>query len=354
MSKKVFALLLAGAFVLAGILAGCAKQDKQGQGEQQTTSKPPAQIQNVKFLSGPTGTTWYAQASAFSGIASKNLGMTVDVLTGSAISNVIQVENGKADIGLTFSSYLPAMAGGKVVAKIGETEYFKEPLKNVRTLCYTTTAAYVLLVDADSPYETVEDLKGKPVKYVTYPSGFTARYVPEKILEAHGITHKSIEDAKGKVIIVGKYEEACDLLAKGQADVIAYTMALNAQSSALSELEAQKEFKILKLNEDAIADLVKEIPVSIDTVPKGLHKSIKEDTKVLADVTTWVVRKDIPEDTVDKILSCLLENMDAMAQVGNSEFKGFTAKDLARLYGKGKQLPLHPGAEKFYKEKGAI
>jgi TRAP transporter TAXI family solute receptor len=311
-------------------------------------------LTNVKFLSGPTGTTWYSQAAAFAGLASNNLKMSVDVMTGSAISNVIQIENGKAAMGLTFSSYLPAMAEGKVVATVGKAEYFKEPLKNVRILSYTTTAAYVLLVDAKSPYKKISDLKGKAIRYITYPSGFTARYVPERMLEAHGITYEDIQKAGGKVDYVGKYQEACDILAKKQADVIAYTMAVNAQSAALSELESQGEFRILELDDAAAEKTLAELPLVLTTVKKGLQKSIKEDTKVLADTTTWVVGADVPDETVTAILDTMLKNMDTMAQVGNIEFKGFTAKDLSRLYGKGSQIPLHPAALKFYKDKGAI
>jgi len=311
-------------------------------------------LKNVKFLSGPTGTTWYSQVAAFSGIASNKLGMNVDAMTGSAISNVIQIEKGKAALGLTFSSYLPAMATGKVVATIGKDEYFKEPLKKARVLCYTTTAAYVLLVDAKSPYKKISDLKGKKITYVTYPSGFTARYVPEQMLEASGITYDSIKKAGGKVDIVGKYQEACDLLSKGQADVIAYVMATNSQAAALVELESQKKFRILALDPKVTEEVLKEIPLILTTVKKGLHVSITEDTKVLADVTVWMVSADVPDETVTVMLDGLVKNMDTMAQVGNIEFKGMTAKDLSRLYGKGKQPPMHPAALKYYKAARAI
>jgi len=118
-------------------------------------------LKSMKFLSGPTGTTWYSQVAAFSGISSNKLGINVDAMTGSAISNVIQIERGKAPLGLTFASYLPAMSTGKVVATVGKTEYFKQPLQKARVLCYTTTAAYVLLVDAKSPYKKKSDPKGK-------------------------------------------------------------------------------------------------------------------------------------------------------------------------------------------------
>lgn len=347
--KRIILLIIVLAF--ASLAAGCGGGGEGGAGGEGGEN---AQLKNVKFLSGPTGTTWYSQASAFAGIASKDLGMTVDVLTGSAISNAIQIENGKADVGLTFSSYLPAMAKGDVVAKIGEDEYFSAPVTNVNTLFNSTTAAYVFLVSADSPYKSVTDLKGANIRYVTYPVGFTARYASEKILEAHGITYDDIEAAGGQVDVVGKYKEACDLLAKGQADVIAYTMAVNAQSAALAELESQNEFRILTLDSEAAAKVTNDIPLVLETIPAGLHTSIKEDVEVLADITTWIVRADLDDETVTEILESVLANMETMAQVGNSEFKGFTAENLSRLYGKGEQIPFHPAAVKFFKEKGAI
>lgn len=311
-------------------------------------------IKSAKFLSGPTGTTWYAQVAAFSGIAKNKLGMNVDVLTGSAISNPIQVERGKAQLALTFSSILPHMAKGIVVTKIGSEEYFKEPLKKTNILCYTTTAAPVLIVDANSPYRKISDLKGKKIRFITYPPGFNARIVPDEILEAHGITHESIKQAGGKIDIVSKYAEACDLLAKGQADVISYIMAINAPAANLQELEAQKKFRILELDFNAVAKVIKEMPLMVTTVKKGLHKSIEKDTTVLGDITTWLVSADLSADSVTAILDTLVKNMDTMAQVGNSEFQGFTAKELARVYGKGTQLPLHPAALKFFKDHKAI
>jgi len=311
-------------------------------------------LKNTKFLSGPTGTTWYAQAAAFSGIAKNKLGMNVDVLTGSAISNPIQIERGKVQLALTFSSVLPFMAKGVVVTTIGSEAYFKEPLKKTSILCYTTTAAPVLIVDASSPYHKISDLKGKKIRFITYPPGFNARIVPDEILQAHGITHESIKQAGGKIDIVSKYAEACDLLAKGHADVISYIMAINAPAANLQELEAQKKFRILELDFKAVSQILKEMPLMVTTVKKGLHKSIEKDTTVLGDITTWIVPSDLPAETATAILDTLVKNMDTMAQVGNSEFKGFTAKELSRLYGKGTQLPLHPAALKFYKDHKAI
>ncbi len=338
MVKRFFLTVLAGALISAGMAAPSGADV----------------LKNIKFLSGPTGTTWYSQAAAFAGIASKDLGMTVDVMTGSAISNVILIEQGKALLGLTFSSYLPAMAKGEVVAKIGKKDYFDKPMEKCCTLMNATTAGYVFLVEADSPFQTIGDLKAKNIKIATYPAGFTARFMTDRMLEAHGSSLDVIEKSGGKVYIVRKYSEACDLLAKGQVDVIAYTMAVNTQSAALSELESQKAFKILKLDQKGKDVLMDELPLLLRTVPKGLQKSITEDVEVLADTTIWLISRDVSDETVRAMLDSILKNMETMAQVGNSEFQGFTVKDMIRIYGKGKQIPLHPAAKKFYEEKGAI
>ena len=340
-------ILISASLLMIGCSGGNSDNGNNSSGNNSSGEKT-----NFIFLSGPTGTTWYSQASALPGILATEYNWKVDVRPGSAISNVIMLEQGKADIGLTFTSFLGAMAKGKVVATQGENEYFKEPIKNAQQMFHSTTAAYVLLVDAKSPYKSINDLKGKGFRYVSYPSGFTAKYVPDKILEVHGITYDSIEKNGGKIITVSKYQEAVDLLAKGQVDVAAYTMAVNAQSAALSELESQREFRMLELDPASIPEVQKEIPVDPVTIPAGLQKSIKEDTVQLADVTVWLANGQIPAETIEKICDAVLKNMDVMAEVGNSEFKGFDAKQMSRMAGVGEQIPFHPGAVKFFEKNG--
>ncbi|NLG32187.1 MAG: PhnD/SsuA/transferrin family substrate-binding protein, partial [Syntrophomonadaceae bacterium] len=235
-------LILLFAFTLSGC-GGSSGGSSNDSGQKDNTGTQAGEKTNFVFLSGPTGTTWYSQASALPAIVSKEYDWKVDVRPGSAISNVIMVEEGKADLGLTYSSFLGAMARGEIVAQQGDNEYFKEPLKSTMQLFNSTTGAYYLLVDANSPYHTISDLKGKPIKYVTYPAGFTAKFVPERMLELHGIQLSDFEKAGGKVITVSKYQEACDLLAKGQVDCIAYVAAANSQVAALTELESQREFR---------------------------------------------------------------------------------------------------------------
>lgn len=342
--------------VLAALLPMCVSQETGAPKTSETPKTPGTELSpiTIRIKSGPTGTTWYSQASALAGIIEREIpGSSVTVETGSAISNIVLVEEGKTDVGFTFASLLPATVKGEVIAEVGGKKYFEEPTENVRVLCYTSTASYVLITTADKGWKSVEDLKGKPIRFVTYPHGFVARYMGDKILEAHGITHDDIKSWGGQVIIVNKYREAVDLLAKGQADVIVYTMASYAQSPALTELEAQKEFTILKLSDSAIEKLTSEMPVFIMTVKKGLHKSIKEDINVISDVTTYLVPKNMPEETAYTLVKMIVEHRGEIAKV-QKEWASFEPKDFVRMYGKAEQPPLHPGAMKYFKEIGVL
>ncbi|MGI6412646.1 MAG: TAXI family TRAP transporter solute-binding subunit [Syntrophomonadaceae bacterium] len=358
--NKLVLILLT--LLLALTLSGCGSAGDSG-GSSSDTEKPQAdngsetptpagEKTNFVFLSGPTGTTWYSQASALPNIVSKEYGWTVDVRPGSAISNIIMLDQKKADLGLTFSCFLSAMVDGKIVAVQGDNEYFREPVTSVRQLFNTTSAGYYLLVDAKSKYHNISDLKGEPIRYVTYPAGFTAKYVPEYMLQAHGVPVEDMEKAGGKIITVSKYQEALDLLAKGQADCIGMTGPTNSAQAGLSELESQREFRILELDEEVIPEILKEIPLSVITIPAGLQKSIKKDTVVLADITIWLCHKDMPEETAEKLCDAILKNMDTMAEIANSEFQGFGAKELSRMAGIGNQPPYHPGAVKFFAKHG--
>jgi len=350
MRRKV--LLVGLVLMLAMVLPMCASKESEPQKTAETPSgESKLEPITIRIKSGPVGTTWYGQASALAGIIEREIpGSSVTVETGSAISNIVLVEEGKTDIGFTFAALLPAALKGEKLAG----EYFQKPAENIRVLIYTTSAGYALITSADKGWEFIDDIKGKPVKYVTFPPGYVARYMSDKILEAHGITLEDIEKWGGQVIIVNKYKEAVDLLAKGQADVIAYVPATVGQSPALIELEAQKEFKILKLRDEAKEKIMSEYPVITYTLQPGLYKSIKEPTEIVVDITTYLVPKDMPEDVAYTIVKMIVEHKDELANT-NAEFGQLTKEDfLLRVYGKPGQPPLHPGAEKYYREAGIL
>ncbi|MCS7129868.1 MAG: TAXI family TRAP transporter solute-binding subunit [Archaeoglobaceae archaeon] len=351
MERKItFLLLVVLATTALVILAGCVSEQEQKTTPSPTQTTPPPSPITIRIKSGPTGTTWYAQASAIAGILSREIpGSSATVETGSAISNIVLIEDGKTDLAFTFICLLPAATKGEVISG----DYFRKPVKNVSVLLYTTRAAYVLITTADKGWNTVEDIKGKPIRYVTYPPGFVARYMTDMILDAHGITLKDIESWGGSVIIVNRYDDAVDLLAKGQADLIAYTAATYGQSPALVELEAQKKFVFLEPTDSGVQKIVSKFPVLIETVKPGLYKSITKETKVVNDITVYLVPKDLPENVVYTLAKLIVEHRDEIASV-QAEFGVLKPQDFLSGYGKPGQPPLHPGAVKYFKEIGVL
>ncbi|MDI9642384.1 MAG: TAXI family TRAP transporter solute-binding subunit [Archaeoglobales archaeon] len=353
MERKITLLLLSIlAVAIVATLSGCVSEEGQKTPSPTTQTTPTPQLSpiTIRIKSGPTGTTWYAQASAIAGILSREIpGSSATVETGSAISNIVLVEEGKTDVAFTFICLLPAATRGEIISG----DYFKKPTENVSVLLYTTRAAYVLITTADKGWSTVEDIKGKSIRYVTYPPGFVARYMTDEILQAHGITLKDIESWGGNIIVVNRYDDAVDLLAKGQADVIAYTAATFGQSPALVELEAQKKFVFLEPTEAGIQKIVSKFPVLIETVKPGLYKSITKETKVVNDITVYLVPKDLPEDVAYTLTKLIVEHRNEIASV-QAEFGVLTPKDFLSGYGKPGQPPLHPGAVKYFKEIGVL
>jgi TRAP transporter TAXI family solute receptor len=350
--RSSFILVLTFVLAVSLVIGGCGSsssnpgQDADSNGENATQTKN--EKVNLVFMSGPSGSSWYAQATVLPTILSNHYGWSVDVRPGQAISNAMMVENGKADIGLTWVSLTQAMKKGEILTE----DFFATPFKNAMQMMNSTSGAYVHLVDAKSPYYSTSDLKGKGFRYVTYPPGFATGYGNEIILDVHGITLEDIEKNGGKIITVNKFEEAVDLLAKGQADVISYAMPTVSATASITELEAQREFRVLTIDENLIDEVISRVPIGVDILPAGLQKSIKEDVKVFVDITTWLVPSTLSEETVEKILDAVLAEMDLLGEIGQAEFRGFEAKDLCRMYGLGTQLPYHPGAVKFYAKHG--
>ena len=89
------------------------------------------------------------------------------------------------------------------------------------------------------------------------------------------------------------------------------------------------------------------------TIQPGLYKSIKEPTVIVVDITTYLAPKDMPEDVAYAIVKMIVEHKDELANV-NAEFAQLKKEDFLRVYGKPGQPPLHPGAEKYYREIGVL
>ena len=124
-------------------------------------------------------------------------------------------------------------------------------------------------------------------------------------------------------------------------------------NAAVLEAALQVDVRLLNTYKDGEeVDLFTKYPYfSRVVIPAGTYKGQDQDVNTFQDSTLWIANSKVPEDVVYKLLETVFspEGLDYMVSVHKS------AKEMSIEGGlKGVVTPLHPGAEKFWKEKGVL
>lgn len=288
---------------------------------------------DLKMMTGPMGGSWVPLGGAIAELIQKNIpGTTVSVSPGGGIANVVGVEGGKADIGFGNSS--------SSVDGVHGREPFKAPTKNVMQLANLYPQYFQMVVLEDSGIKSPADLKGKGI--CPGPKGHTGELLAQQVLQLHGLSYKDMS----KVNHVS-YSDAVSLMKDGHAQ--GYLLGTTIPASSILDLATTKKIRLLSLPEDKIGELQKMNGGYLRRViPSGTYPGVNYDTITVGYFTHLVISAKLPETLVYQITKVLSENVERLADVVK-DMKGVTVKDLALDIG----VPFHPGALKYYKEKGA-
>ena len=257
----------------------------------------------------------------------------IEASTGSA-ENARYLANGETDFGtmgmdMTLSSYnaegdfagLPAQQIGHVATHSGEG------------------ATIHVIAAPKSNINSVSDLKG--VKFgVT--AGMMAGYLDD-VLFAYDMTTADL----GKVVNLS-LTDLCSALQDGTIDAFLY--ATPAPSTNFTDLAMTFGFKLIDIGQEAVDKVIAAKPwYHTVKIPSGTYSGVDVDVTTFAQYTVLCARMDVPEQTVYDLLKSMMDNADALEQVhknaaGTSPERGI----------EGALIPLHPGAERFYREVGLI
>jgi uncharacterized protein len=244
------------------------------------------------------------------------------------------VDEGKAHIGFANSSTtVDGLAGRKPYPK------------QVTKVCQVANLYpqyFQVAVLADAKINTIADMKGKSL--VTQPKGNTAEALTDTVLKLNGLSYQQL----GKANFQASYTDAVAMMKDGHAQIM--TMGTTAPASAIMDLASARDVKLLPVDDKTMAALKKEnAGYNKLTIKAGTYPKQDKDVEVIGYSTHIVAACDLPEDTVYKMTKAMAQNVDAMAAVVKP-ITGLTPKDMAVDIG----VPFHKGAEKFYKEVGAL
>lgn len=290
----------------------------------------------VRMVSGPSGGSWYPLGAKIMQVFDEEVeGISTSNTSGGGISNILSVNGGDAEIGW---SYAHTTANGfKGAGK------FSKPQPDVRHFATLYGSMFQVAVREDSDIQTFEDMKDKNIS--PGKAKWTGTAFAESILNHYGITFDSIKENGGTVHHVA-YTESVALMKDGHID--AFMAATNMPQASFIELEQSPGIRFIGLpKEDQEAIIAANPGYIAGTMPAGVYDSLKEDINSLGIVVNMVVHKDLPEEMVYNMCKVFWANHSTFAEV-KSVWNRVKQEDALS----GVAIPVHPGAERCYKELG--
>ena len=332
MSRKVASRGIL-AVALAVVLAGLALSAALAQGPVEVT---------IASLS--PGTAWYVYGAAIGDLLRPALpaNSKIEVLPQSGgIGNARLLAQKKANFALSFSLTNRWAFEGKH-AYDQKHDMLRGVAGGMDT--YFLTA----LVRADSPIKSVEDLKahaGK-VSLGTLPVGSAGEYGARNLLQAVGISYDDIRKAGGSVAHTN-YPTMTTAIKDGRMNTIIAVVTPGHPS--ITEIATQNDIRFLPVAGAAADKMGDEFNYSPQTMPAGMFRGIQQDLQTVGFPTVFITHRDVDAGLVYLVTKTIGDNKAALvaAHKGLAKFDPASAWK-PELVG----LPLHPGAEKYYREKG--
>ena len=303
----------------------------------------------LTWVAGGVGGGWYVQAGGIARMIAENQPkLIVKVVPGGGVVNPVRVSKHKDDLGWGIT-FVDKMAF-KGIAPI-----YKKPNPDVRSLGGIFGIYHIHFMAAKNQNvktvaEMVELVKaGKAIKVGAPMKGTSDLPLVENILGFYGISLKAIKDAGGKVFNA-VYSDMVNLYKDKHVDFVFTHLGL--PGAAITEMTVSRDSVLLPVSDGCVDAIHKKFgTLSRDSgrafIPAGTYKGQDADVAAVVSAGELIVNKDVPDNVAYTIIKIICENIDEVHKI-NPANKNFIPK----TGWKNVALPLHPGAEKYYKEAG--
>ncbi|WP_404361701.1 TAXI family TRAP transporter solute-binding subunit [Marinobacter sp.] len=256
--------------------------------------------------------------------------------TGGSIYNLNAIRQDELDLAVAQSDW-------QYHAYNGTSEFSDDgPNKKLRAVFSLHPEPFTVVASKDSGVKNFKDLAGKRVSVGNPGSG--QRATAEVLMEEMGWTMDKFSLAAEL-----KASEQSQALCDGNIDAFFYTVG--HPSGAIKEATTSCDSRLVHVNNDATKTLVKENPYyRVATIPGGMYRGNDEDTTTFGVAATFVSSTDVPDDVVYQVVKAVFENFDSFKRL-HPAFGNLEKKEMVT---DANSAPLHPGAERYYKEAGLL
>ncbi|OIQ50525.1 hypothetical protein BerOc1_02463 [Pseudodesulfovibrio hydrargyri] len=310
----------------------------------------PATANNkVRFASMSVGGSWYIYAVTCTEAMKKVMPhLVVDVFPyQGGIGNPILVGSGKAEMGLSFSVASNWAYNGIVT-------YKGKPRKNLRALLGGLSSPYRIgvVVNEKLGVNSLEELLAKkgPIRLVTVQRGGLGEIMTSLILESYGVSYDDIKAWGGSVSHID-LGSAISQMKDGQADLFIHNMSYKMPN--ITEMCLRGGLQFLPIGDKQANYLAEKYGIMPKVYfEKGEFNGITEQVRSIGYPTSVIASSEMSDDMAYNIVKAICENK-SMLVAAHASLAAFDPANAWKPEING-GIPLHPGAERYFKEKGYI
>lgn len=293
---------------------------------------PASAQQFINVLTGGTSGVYYPVGVALSQIYGEKIANSkVQVqATKASVENLQLLQQGRGEIAFTLGDALKDAWDGN------EEVGFKTKLGKLRAIASIYPNFVQIVASKESGIKTLADLKGKRLSVGAPKSGTELN--ARAVLKAAGLSYSDL----GKVEYL-PFAESVDLMKNRQLDATLQSAGLGV--SSIRDLATSVDIVVVEVPAEVVAKIG--APYVADSIPAGTYKGQDAAVKTAAIGNLLVTHEGVSEAVVYEMTKQLYENLDKV-HAAHASAKSIVLKTARQ----GLPVPLHPGAERYFKEKG--
>ncbi|MFG0382789.1 TAXI family TRAP transporter solute-binding subunit [Pseudomonas sp. zbq_18] len=289
----------------------------------------------INILTGGTSGVYYPIGVALSQLYGNGIeGSKTSVqATKASVENLNLLQAGRGELAFALGDSVADAWNG--VEEAG----FKAPLKKLRAIAGTYPNYIQIVANADANIQTLADLKGKRISVGAPKSGTELN--ARAIFKAAGLSYEDM----GEVQFL-PYAESVELIKNRQLDATLQSSGLGM--AAIRDLASTMKVSFVAIPADVVGK-IGNAAYQAATIPANTYDGQTADVPTVAITNILVSHEGVSDEVAYQMTKLMFDNLE---RLGNAHS---AAKDI-KLEGAAKNLPipLHPGAERFYKEAGAL
>lgn len=288
----------------------------------------------INILTGGQSGVYYPLGVALESIFAANVPEARPSVqaTKASVENLNLLQSGRGEIAFTLGDSLALAVKGDAEAG------FNAPLDKLRTVAAIYPNVIQIVASQESGIKTLADLKGKRVSVGAPKSGTELN--ARAILGAAGLSYEDL----GKVEYL-PFAESVELMKNRQLDATLQSAGLGVAS--IRDLASSVPITVVEIPAETVNSVGS--PYVATTIPAGTYDGQTEDVQSAAVINYLVTHSEVPDDVVYAMTKAVFDNLDDL-QAAHAAAKDIKLEDAA----KNPPAPLHPGAERFFKEQNAL